>query len=55
MFGRQSARNRQDHHATYGPHPATESSERSWAPDRRQLRGQLDLVQQVVREGPWYF
>ena len=57
MFGRKptSAMHRPERNVTYGHPPATESTDRGYTPDRRQLRGQLDLVQEVLRESPWYY
>ena len=57
MFGRKSTlrRERQDQRdLANGRAPGAEAADRSWAPDHRELRGQRDLVQQMLRGSPWY-
>ena len=58
MFGRsiRSHPNPSDErNGAYGQPPATKLTQRSWAPNRRQLRGQIDLVREILAGSPRYF
>jgi hypothetical protein len=52
MFGRHTTSRRSQPNQ---PTPETDSTTRNYAPDRRQHRGQIDLLREIQLTSPWYF